>query len=62
LKDAQEHAEAPKRIVRECKPSNKFPNFMEQSSNINEEATNHRFYQDVIVQDDVQDIVLGSEG
>jgi hypothetical protein len=28
LRDAQEHAEAPRSIFRESRPSRKFPNFM----------------------------------
>jgi hypothetical protein len=62
LKDAQEHVEAPRSTFRESRPPKKFPNFMALMSNVIEEATDHQVYQDAMVQDDVWDIVPGSEG
>jgi hypothetical protein len=61
LKDAQEHVEAPRSTVGERRPPTKFPNLMALTSNVIEEAVDHRVYQDAMVQDDVSDIVSGLE-
>jgi transposase InsO family protein len=62
MKDAQEHVEAPRSTFRESRPLKKFPNFMALMSNVIEEATNQQVYQDAMMEDDVWDIVPGSEG
>jgi hypothetical protein len=62
LMDAQEQVEAPRSTLRESKPSTKFPNFMALICYVIEEATVQQEQQDALVQDDVCDIVLGSEG
>jgi hypothetical protein len=62
MKDAQEHVEAPRSIVRESRPSKKLPNFMALMSNIIKEAANQQVYQDAMIEDDVWDIVPRQEG
>jgi hypothetical protein len=62
LMDAQEQVEAPRSTLRESRPSTKFPNFRALICYVIEEAAVQQEQQDALVQDDVCDIVPGSEG
>jgi hypothetical protein len=69
LMDAQEQEEPPRSTLRECRPSTKFPNFTalicsvinSLTSSVKGAADQHG-WRDASVQDDVCDIVPGSEG
>jgi hypothetical protein len=69
LMDAQEHVEAPRSTDRESRPPKKCPYFralmcsiIDSETSSVQEATDQQGWRDAIVQDDVCDIVPGSEG
>jgi hypothetical protein len=59
--DAQEQVEAPRSTLRESRPPTKFPNFKALICYVIEEVVVQQEQQDALVQDDVCDIVPGSE-
>jgi hypothetical protein len=68
LMDAQEQEEAPRSTLRESRPSTKFPNFMALICSVIDSVTSsiqgaadQQGWRDASVQDDVCDIVPGSE-
>lgn len=67
--DAQEHVETPRSIIRERKPPKKCPYFralicsiIDSKTSTVQGATDQQSWRDSIVQDNVCDIVLRSEG
>jgi hypothetical protein len=69
LRDAKEHVEAPSSTFRESRPPKKFPNYMALMSSIIDsesssvqEATDQQVWRNAMMEDDVWDIVPGSEG